>query len=871
MIEITNLTKIYKVKKEKVYALKNVSFNLGDKGFVFVIGKSGSGKSTLLSLIGGLEDISEGNININGNSLQKYKDKDYVNYRNSTIGYIFQDFHLLDELTIKENIELSLKLQNIKDNDKITQVLKDVDLEGYENRFPKELSGGEKQRVAIARALVKNPSIILADEPTGNLDSKTTTQVLSILKKLSEDRLVMIVSHNLYDARKYADRIIELSQGEIIDDKVRNPKYSTKVKIKNGKLFIPVHTEISKDETKMINELLEKGEIKQLVQKDNMFIKNDNSEVYEQKEIPICKKHLPFKSSFKLSFKLFKKDGFKLFMYSIITACLIVVLGLCELIVTFNQSSVLESELNKRDQKNLSIYKTSLVDSSINYNSKRYLDIKENEIEGFYETGYNGSIYSLVNVMVDFSDSYGFTSWHLTNSFVPSVLYYKGTRGTLITNEEYLASVLGVKKVEYEQLADTIEPGGVYITDYTADSIMFYHADKFPERKSLLGKYEVQKGENEVYINGIIKTNYKSKYSKYIETFKDPSLTKEKIVEITATEGYQDYYNDIIQNLSICYSFNPNFIEDMIELNIADACPGGNSIIILDNNTYNISTTKFQRAKTKLELDLEGNNIVMGYQTYNTLFGTNLKESDIDSFTPKNITLKYSYYYDTNSVNVIEQFDGVITSLSKDGSICVSDELFNKMLKLNMITTNLYFDDLSNSADVLNYALEKGYSSNSITATSINTMAKAVSVFSDFFTLIFIALCACSLVIVANYGVKLVKEKKYEIGILKALGIRNIELTFILGIQLALLSLLTIFFYIIGSFMFIDLANEVLINSLMELAPTYVLINMQFLKINTDHFLVNGGIVLFIVFVSLIIPMAKLRKLKPSTIIRAKE
>ena len=219
MINISNLTKIYKSKnKEKCIAIDNISLTLEDKGFIFIIGKSGSGKTTLLGLLGGLDNITSGDIIINGLSFNSFKYNDFTNYRNQMIGYVFQDFHLIDELTVEENIALSLNLQNIKYTTEIKDALKNVDLSGYEKRYPKELSGGEKQRVAIARALVKNPKIILADEPTGNLDTKTTTQILNLLKELSKERLVLMVSHNLSDANKYADRIIELSNGKIIND-----------------------------------------------------------------------------------------------------------------------------------------------------------------------------------------------------------------------------------------------------------------------------------------------------------------------------------------------------------------------------------------------------------------------------------------------------------------------------------------------------------------------------------------------------------------------------------------------------------------------------------------------------------------------------
>ena len=220
MLEIKNLSKLYISKKKKhVLALDDISFTLPDKGLVFIIGKSGSGKSTLLNLISGLDSITNGDIIADGNSLAKMSRRGFEKYMSSYIGFIFQDYHLLDEFTVYQNVQLAQDISNTKNNP--IEVLNMVGLEDMAKRYPRELSGGQKQRVAIARALVKNPHVILADEPTGNLDIKSTKQVLDILKEISKERLVIIVSHNLKDADLYADRIIELREGKIISDRSR--------------------------------------------------------------------------------------------------------------------------------------------------------------------------------------------------------------------------------------------------------------------------------------------------------------------------------------------------------------------------------------------------------------------------------------------------------------------------------------------------------------------------------------------------------------------------------------------------------------------------------------------------------------------------
>ncbi|MDE6104733.1 MAG: ABC transporter ATP-binding protein, partial [Clostridia bacterium] len=220
MLEIKNVTKIYKSKGGvETKALDDVSISFGETGLVFLLGKSGSGKSTLLNVSGGLDEPSSGEVIVKGKSSKEFSGSDFDSYRNTFVGFIFQEYNILDEFNVEDNIALALELQGKpKDRQKIAELLKDVDLEAYAKRKPNTLSGGQKQRIAIARALVKDPQIIMADEPTGALDSNTGKQVFDTLKKLSETRLVIVVSHDREFAEIYGDRIVELKDGKIISD-----------------------------------------------------------------------------------------------------------------------------------------------------------------------------------------------------------------------------------------------------------------------------------------------------------------------------------------------------------------------------------------------------------------------------------------------------------------------------------------------------------------------------------------------------------------------------------------------------------------------------------------------------------------------------
>ena len=230
MLEIKNLVKVYKTKGgAEVRALDGVSLNFEEKGMVFLLGKSGSGKSTLLNLCGGLDSPDEGEIIIKGRSSKNFDASDFDSYRNTFVGFVFQEYNILNEFSVEDNISIALELQGKnKDKEKVHALLKQVDLEQFARRKPNTLSGGQKQRVAIARALVKDPEIIMADEPTGALDSNTGKQVFDTLKQLSKDKLVIVVSHDREFAEIYGDRIIELKDGKVISDVSKNKIAATK-------------------------------------------------------------------------------------------------------------------------------------------------------------------------------------------------------------------------------------------------------------------------------------------------------------------------------------------------------------------------------------------------------------------------------------------------------------------------------------------------------------------------------------------------------------------------------------------------------------------------------------------------------------------
>lgn len=364
MLEARNLKKEYKTKDSPVVkALDDVSVKFEETGMVFILGKSGSGKSTLLNVLGGLDSYDSGEVIVKGKSSKEFSGSDFDSYRNTFIGFIFQEYNILEEFTVSKNIGLALELQGKKaDKAAINDLMEQVDLKGYGKRKPNTLSGGQKQRVAIARALVKNPEIIMADEPTGALDSNTGKQVLDTLKKLSKTKLVLIVSHDREFAERYGDRIIELADGKIISDIVKyksEPKVSDGFEIVDDKILtIKKGTKLDATKSKTLKEFIEKHDEDIIVSVDEKANKefkkfamideegnkesfknteNLNIKEYDPKKFKLIKSKLPGKDSFKMGASGLKSKPIRLVFTIILSAIAFALFGLADTMGSYNK------------------------------------------------------------------------------------------------------------------------------------------------------------------------------------------------------------------------------------------------------------------------------------------------------------------------------------------------------------------------------------------------------------------------------------------------------------------------------------------------------------------------------------------------------
>ncbi len=289
MIKIEKVNKYFnRRRKNQINIINNTSLELEDTGLVSILGQSGSGKTTLLNAIGGLDNVNSGKIYINGKKITKRRAYVVDKIRNLNIGYIFQDYKLIENMSVFDNVAISLKMIGIKNKKEVEKrvnyVLEAVNMYRYRNRPAGMLSGGEKQRVAIARAIVKNPSIVIADEPTGNLDSKNSLEIMNIIKAISKEKLVILVTHEVDLAKFYATRIIELQDGVIVKDYENEIKESLEYRIDN-KIYLKDFKDISNLNSKNINidvfsdDANSKVDVKLVLKNGNIFIEAQNHKV----------------------------------------------------------------------------------------------------------------------------------------------------------------------------------------------------------------------------------------------------------------------------------------------------------------------------------------------------------------------------------------------------------------------------------------------------------------------------------------------------------------------------------------------------------------------------------------------------------------
>ena len=838
MIELKNVSKSYRLANgiEKK-ALNCVSLNFPDTGLVFVVGKSGSGKSTLLNIIGGLDKEDSGEVIVDGKSLKHFKNEDYDYYRNEYIGFVHQEANLIPDYNVYENIMISLKLKGMKisyeDCDKLLDYLS---LSGLGNRNINELSGGEKMRVSIARALVKNPKILICDEPTGSLDLETGNQIFKILKSVSKDRLVIVVTHDINNAKIYGDYLIQIDNGSIISNN-------------------------------LVCEAL-----------SNASFRSTRSK-------------LPFKEKFRFAFKNLFNNKVKLFF-----SLLLVFLSLIFLLISlnFNNADIAYTQsivLNDLGYNKVLIKKYDYVKNNISdmYYDSYFTDenvkslsnvLGENYVRK-YRIQQNGNYLEF---------NYNYENMLAENGFSHDAYYYHESykdRFVVYSGEDF--DIIGRKPIEADE---------IMIHSYLADLFMhvgimsngsYYYPKSYEE---LLDDKYIDFGKYKLKVVGIINDNLKEYdfvhnlgYYESLILYYDGILTIEN-------KKYEKFLNDIMEpsyDIYVSEKFldSGNYKKDTImanavlivnDKNLKTYAIGSyltNEIMIYNGNDYSTITY------------LDDNEIILNTKYLNVIsngkYSSKLKEylnenkdknerdflveymKDID-IVNKNVSIEF---VKKESYMKISKYDSLKVkgiSLSND-VIYVSNNIGGEALTENVLNTEIELSNSNNKKleNILrifptnsynkNLVENSGFISTTYVSYNMNSLFGMINSYDKVFFILSIVFAVIGFIVFLNYSFSIIKDNTKTIGILRAMGTTKKDINNIFLYQ----NLFVFLFSYIIAVIFV-LCLKLYGNNFISNLYHY---NLTVFPLSFEILLVTGGLSLIIIFIANLFIANKVSSLNP--------
>lgn len=883
MIEIKNLTKIYDKSKMVVKALDDVSLVLPDKGLVFVLGKSGSGKSTFLNMLGGLDNLTSGDIVLNGVSLSKLNGDELDSYRNNYIGIIYQNFNLFPNETVKENILTSSIISNKKIEEKdVQEILQKLDLKEKENVLVKNLSGGQKQRVAIGRALIKNPEMILADEPTGNLDSRTTKTIFDTLKKIAKDKLVVVISHDTKSAENYADRIIKLSDGKIVSDEVKNHKY---VEPDKKSLLIPAGSKITNESLTQINKYLKKHDLK--LEKETKQFVPFKGEVETTKQPPVFNKNTHFfKLGMKVSFKFFKNVVASFLVTLIMLTFIIGALSLSQSFVQFDSTSAVSQIADGFDSRSYILNKAySYYNDPKDINKDYSIQVTEKDIQTFKDGGYTGNIYKIYNTPT-ITNPYNLSNeaGNITGlGKLYSGIYSRTGLGTVVCDYDYLKQLFGELDVVAGSLYNLENDDALIVTDYFADSLLYMD-------KMMLTNTYVSEDPHDPYqkivnvnlfnrykIGAVINTGYKERYERLFTYMnrveREPQNARKIQEEIRKSQIFTTFYDELNSVLNYTYSVNPNFQEDYIRKNNTAMWVRNANISYqedVDPVTYS------QNAYFHQNSQLAENSLVMNIVVYNNIFGTNLTDVNDPNFEEKEIVFSnYEVSQDTTEEprkQLTLKVVGVTSGINDQAFLGFldSESYYNFCLDA-LYCYALAFDKVNEAFILYSVGTDIYFYSQLVAFGSIFKICDIIDIFSDIFVFIVIALIIVALIMIVSHNIRTVKKNQYRIGVYKSMGCPSKVFVLSCFVDTALLVATTLISSTLCVLILNKYVNQILISSFSKFVSSNVISNFVFVSFSLPNLLIYVAVILVVSIISLLAPILYLRKLKPNLILNKAE
>ncbi len=869
MIKITNLKKTYKSGKGISLALDNVTFNIKEKGLVFILGKSGSGKSTLLNILGTLDEKTIGTITISGENYDNFKQNELDSFRNDYIGFIFQDCCLIESINVYDNLRLVLDLQKEKNDAIIYQSLERVGLKGLEKRYPNQLSAGQRQRVAIARALVKRPRIILADEPTGNVDSNTGKLILDILKELSTNCLILLVSHNQDDAFRYADRIIEIKDGKIISDEKRVCKYIDEFKISDEVIQIPFYDKLTDSEIGQINDHIQTCQDIKFLQNKPGFEEYIDEEELDYK-IEFKNKRLSSFNVLKYSRKFYKKRV-KLSIFTIfLTSVLLIVLGLCQLFVSYSP----QKELQKHLEGNNIMFVGEGVkkDANSELDKTRTMYVSDQKKELIEDSSDKKQLYDVLKLQINCKQPWNFHTTYYNQSHVTTFYlnsgfpYVEASNYLLVTNLDFIKEVLNVNG-ELEILAGTITDNDdkVIITDYIADALIrFGRARNYD---SIINNKFIS--SNSCRIGAIIKTDYKEKYQSFFDEIKGDTTKIDK-----SDERFLDFSNDVFYKYSWLFTINSNFLDaykiayQTIDDTTSQRCSYYYTDCVANGNKFDENTNIFYQKD-----GLKEDEIAVTYGFINKYWE---KEYVSQTETSKDLeklykgkTVKLSFS-DGNKKVFEKEFKIADIELGKETDIFwVSNDILTDLKMNSIYRIGLVSTSKENTYNINNVAEGNNMYIYDVKISFYTKLLNVVSVFKGVFVYISVIICIGIIAAIFLDALNNIKRNRHNIGIIRSLGGKISDLVRIFLHQTLFNGLFITIITILGIKFGSRIINDILVKSLAKIFN--VTLPRGFCLVSFNVYVAIGEIVIMFLLniISSVLQILSIRKIKPINIIRS--
>lgn len=928
MLETKDLVKIYKPKKGvPVTALNKISLKFPSRGMVFLLGKSGSGKSTLLNVLGGLDRYDGGEIIIKGVSSKSFKQQHFDSYRNTYVGFIFQEYNVLDEFTVGANIALAIELQGRKASDgEINGILKQVDLEGFGNRKPNELSGGQKQRVAIARALVKKPEIIMADEPTGALDSATGKQVFDTLKKLSETKLVIVVSHDREFAEQYADRIIELSDGVVISDVELDGTADTE-DLKNEIVFsgntveVPVGYHLTEADRTAINDYFdklksgtlnitatEKSSSKRFKNTDTSSIKTDGGSGFK-----LIKSKLPLNNAFKIGASGLKHKKIRLVITILLSCVAFGLFGLSDTFGAYNHVKTCTNSLIDTGIKSVSVAKSKKNgeywrDYGYRISEKELSEISDGmnvKMHGVYQPiNFNGRFEDRINPEIKLTE----TDYNIYNPNFSS--------GFATINEEIL------KDMGFKILAGNLPDGNkneIAVSDYIFEvfkKAQYFDGKTYTTAKDgtknpvytkinsyndLLGKTIPVSG-TEYTVTAVIDTGFDmSRYASLTEK-KDHQSKAEKLVDYVL---YNEYCSASGYSYAGIVMVGDGFIDKLIAARPV-MVPITEGYLSFNGDKFSANSNNLARLSditNEKIIWVEGEKKTLGEKeivvtadalqktgeegdTANTGVAREISEDEnaaVDYaklLKNKNNTTMWKYKHsDTN--NDEQNFDGykivgVIDNVTKDNkskltsTVVCADSLYGEMTegndKLYSYAVGSMPTEKSEVQSLVSYCYNEDtgvrYAIQNSVTFELDSVNDILKTLSKVFFWIGIGFAVFAAIMLANFIGTSISYKKQEIGILRAIGSRSNDVFRIFFAESFIIAMINFVLSAIGVFVATLIINGFIRN------VAGVLITV--LSFGVRQILLLLAVSILVAFAASFLPVKKIASKRPIDAIRGR-